>query len=493
MKESLIIFVRRPHCFLLLAVTIILLTLQKGVDGDRKRHRSGAFIYQRRRQEIVDIERGTGRKSQRQVPLDSFPVIHATKPGDENRPGDKVHTPQRKSKLEATAQPSPEPQHEAVKDSTGPTEVRTAPKKSALVSEPRRFHLSRVSFAPSPLFNPNMATGKRSRFSTSTTVFVERGHKRTRTEDTPMLDVDTAPVTATQDTKEEIDSSETPRKHKLPGSDRKASAGSSGKIFPVKKDVPDSMKKEQTDEMNELARNMNEFVLQQIGENLARIEERDRKEAAVLAKKAPSAASPQPSKFKPKAPTKRYAERHPEVAGTPEKAATTTTAASADGMDYESHSEDEYVIETYVRVPVTSLSENVSPEKIGLLVFDNEPDVDYFYGEEGDSDDDWPEDDEDENGKCPSEPRPSSLCYGRTDLSAAENYYTADYPDDEVDSDDEYNRHAYDYRNGNASDLEEYDERDEGYILDYGDGDDEKPLPFSARFGAQPPAAFRGL
>lgn len=39
----------------------------------------------------------------------------------------------------------------------------------------------------------------------------------------------------------------------------------------------------------------------------------------------------------------------------------------------------------------------------------------------------------------------------------AENYYTADYPEEEVDSDDEYGRHAYDYRNGNASDDEEFD------------------------------------
>ncbi|ROW12703.1 hypothetical protein VMCG_00453 [Cytospora schulzeri] len=435
------------------------------VDGDRKRHRSGAFIYQRRLQQVVDLERRSGRESEHQSSRNSFPVIHATKPGDENRPDDKVPTPQKESKPDATAATSPKPQHEAIKELPSvPTEVHTKP-KPRLVSEPRRFHLSRVSFAPAPLFNPNMATGKRSRFNTPTTVFVERGHKRTRTEDVSMTDADAMPVT------EEVESIEPPRKNKLPGSSRKVPEGSSGKLGPVKKDVPNSMKTERTDEMDQLARDMNEFVLQQIGENLARIEERDRKEATVAAKREPPVRSPQPSKFKPKAPAKRYAERHPEVAGTPEKAAV-AAAAPADSMEveYESHSEDEYVIETYVRVPATTLGKNVDPEKIGLLVFDNEPDVDYFYGEEGDSDDEWPEDDEDEN---------------------AENYYTADYPDDEVDSDDEYNLHAYDYRNGNASDLEEYDERDEGYVLD--DGDDDKPVPFSARFGAQPPAAFRGL
>src|SRR5690606_36230402 len=39
----------------------------------------------------------------------------------------------------------------------------------------------------------------------------------------------------------------------------------------------------------------------------------------------------------------------------------------------------------------------------------------------------------------------------------AEDHYTADYPEDEVDSDDEYGRHAYYFRNRNASDEEEFD------------------------------------
>lgn len=59
---------------------------------------------------------------------------------------------------------------------------------------------------------------------------------------------------------------------------------------------------------------------------------------------------------------------------------------------------------------------------------------------------------------------------------AAENYYTADYPEDEVESDDEYGRHPYGYRNGNASDDEEfdndmYDDTDDEMIVE-GDGED---------------------
>lgn len=39
----------------------------------------------------------------------------------------------------------------------------------------------------------------------------------------------------------------------------------------------------------------------------------------------------------------------------------------------------------------------------------------------------------------------------------AEDYYGNDYPEDEVDSDDEYGRDAYQYRN-NDSDNEEFDQ-----------------------------------
>lgn len=39
-------------------------------------------------------------------------------------------------------------------------------------------------------------------------------------------------------------------------------------------------------------------------------------------------------------------------------------------------------------------------------------------------------------------------------MQTAENYYGADYPEDEVDSDDEYDRGVYKYRQG--SDSEEF-------------------------------------
>lgn len=72
-----------------------------------------------------------------------------------------------------------------------------------------------------------------------------------------------------------------------------------------------------------------------------------------------------------------------------------------------------------------------------------------------------------------------------TKPGTAEDYYAADYPDEEVDSEDEYNRAAYQYRTGNASDLEEYD-----IALDHEGEDSGEPDLFRARFGARPSAAF---
>lgn len=77
-----------------------------------------------------------------------------------------------------------------------------------------------------------------------------------------------------------------------------------------------------------------------------------------------------------------------------------------------------------------------------------------------------------------------------TNIVLAENYYTADYPDDEVDSDDEYDRMAYHYRTGNASDLEEFDEREGNDDLDSDDENGETRTSASAHLGFKPPKRF---
>lgn len=386
MKASSTTFVRDLHRIFYLAVGLIILTLAKGLDGDRKRPRSDAYIYQRRIQGPAENDSSAGRKP----PSGLMPVIHASKPGDEKRDSEKSSRSQ-ETKPDTSAQNIPKSKNEAVTPTAPTVEDRVSKPQAA--SEPRRFHMSRQSLVPSPLFSPGVTTGKRSRYKTPTTVFVERGHKRTRTEDVQMTDVDSLPTAQSPGKDEGLINSTPARKQKLPGSDRRRTEAKHAQA--AKRGVPESLQKEQDSDMDELTRSMNEFVMQQIGENLARIEERDRKEAAAAARKAASATSPQPSKFKPKAPLKRYAERHPEVAAKQTVAAPSMPTTEG----YESLSDDEYVIETYVRVAAASLDKDLAPEKVGLLVFDNEPDVDFFFGEEGDSDDEWPEDDEDENGE----------------------------------------------------------------------------------------------
>ena len=108
-----------------------------------------------------------------------------------------------------------------------------------------------------------------------------------------------------------------------------------------------------------------------------------------------------------------------------------------------------------------------------MLVFDTEPDIDFFYGGESDSEEEFWEDEDDENGEFdPLLPREthSMICKGveRSNMlikSTAEGHYTADYPDDEVDSDDEYDQNPYSFRTGNASDMEEYGVEDDAYSV----------------------------
>ncbi|KAL2076130.1 hypothetical protein VTL71DRAFT_1073 [Oculimacula yallundae] len=174
-----------------------------------------------------------------------------------------------------------------------------------------------------------------------------------------------------------------------------------------------------------LAAEMQAYTLQEIGKTIAANE----------AQRPPpvSRRIKTPSKFKPK-PALRYLERHPE------HKVQSSMEVDEEYIVEEMDDDSEYIIDTYIRVPAIALEESEGGHKnIGLLVLESQPDIDEFYREDEDSDEEEDEADEDEN---------------------AENHYTADYPDEEVDSDDEFDRNAYNYRNHNASDLEEFDEND---------------------------------
>jgi hypothetical protein len=129
-------------------------------------------------------------------------------------------------------------------------------------------------------------------------------------------------------------------------------------------------------------------------------------------------------------------------------------------MDVDVPDDADYIVETYVRVPVESLSVSLDPASMGLLVLDAQEDLEEFYADEGDSDSDLYDDEEDEN---------------------AENHYTADYPDEVDEAADSEDGEgdgagggyggvgeegdAYRYRR-NASDEEEWGSGDEGNFSD---------------------------
>jgi hypothetical protein len=156
---------------------------------------------------------------------------------------------------------------------------------------------------------------------------------------------------------------------------------------------------------------------------------------------------PSPSKHKPKAPAKRFAERHPDKAAA--LAAQDDPMAEADAMDIDS----EYVYDHYVREPV--LPDAPAPTgTVGLLVI-SEEDADWWDNEEG-SDREFDTDDEDEN---------------------AEDYYANDYPEDEMSDDDEFDRNLYQSKYRHGSDDEEYNIGDDDDNA-LGSGEDEDDLHF---------------
>jgi hypothetical protein len=136
-----------------------------------------------------------------------------------------------------------------------------------------------------------------------------------------------------------------------------------------------------------------------------------------------------PSKIKPKAPKHRFKDRNPK---------------DPSAMDVDS---EDYVYDTYVREVIMPDADGkiLAPEAtVGLIVLTVEDEEWWF--EEDESDREFDTDDEDSN---------------------AEEYYANDYPEDEVDSDDEFERDPYRYHHGD----EEYDLDDAG-----SDEENEQPL-----------------
>ena len=145
--------------------------------------------------------------------------------------------------------------------------------------------------------------------------------------------------------------------------------------------LPPSVMNPHNQDMAKITADMNDWVMKEIGANLQSIEREKQAEK---------------TRFKPKAPAKRYQERHPEVVHSALKPSEAADTSMADVSDMED--DDDWVIEEYVRIPAHKMTSDVASTDVGVLVLDGEEDNNLFFGPENDEDDDLDEDDEDENG-----------------------------------------------------------------------------------------------
>ncbi|QPH01889.1 hypothetical protein C2857_006092 [Epichloe festucae Fl1] len=388
-----------------------------------KRHRSGRdWAYQRR-------ETTTPR-----LALDSKytqPVIHVSRPDDAQSPNGRQNGGQASQKPEKR------------------------PTSAAGLLEPRRFHVSRTMLAKST--NQNLGSGgvsKKNRYSPA--VFVESARKKMipKTRRSLAAGQSSAKVesrTSTPDaTPEEtmVEQRQLKRPGIAAGKARPAAAARTTTTPEQQPSIgtplPESLMNRHNEDMEKIANDMNRWVLNELGANLQNMEQENR-----------------PLRFKPKSPAKRYNERHPGLAvQTPTRQ---IDDAMSDLSDDDDDDDDEWIIEEYVRIPAHSVALDVLPTDVGILVLDEKEKSMFFFGSELDDDEELGEDDEDEN---------------------AENYYAADYPEDEADSGDEYGRQAYVFGQGNNSDDEDldnikefendlYEEQDEMVLEGDADEDDD--------------------
>ncbi|KAM0255555.1 hypothetical protein ACHAQJ_005626 [Trichoderma viride] len=364
------------------------------LDEGAKRHRSEAnWVYQRRESKATATGPAISRR-------EGEPVIHVSQPEDRPSPTKTRNDGQRPTKRPADEQPQ----------------------------EQRKFHVSRAMLAQASATPGPTSPGKSKHVRYGPTIFVERtGRKKIipKSSRQSLVIKDAHAIIANdmeQNVLKNYDEPIEQRHLKKPGVAKRRDPSQEP---PARIPLPQSLVNRHTDDMDKITADMNQWVLNEIGANLHAMEV-EKKQA-------------EKPKFRPKAPEKRYQERHPDTAA-PSTISTLETVDTpmADASEEEGDDE-EWIIEEYVRIPAHSMGLNVLPSDVGILVLNGEEESMLFYGAPQDEDDENAEDDEDEN---------------------AENYYTADYPEDEVDTEDEFDRHAYMYRNANASDEEEFDDNE---------------------------------
>lgn len=142
--------------------------------------------------------------------------------------------------------------------------------------------------------------------------------------------------------------------------------------------------------MENVAAEMNAWVLNEIGANLLNQEVAKQQET-------------ERGRFRPKPLAQRYKDRV-QVDAEIGKAATSLEDKDVnmdENMVVDESDGDDWVWEEYVRIPADSIKIHMDPGDIGVLVLDGEDDNILFFGTEADADDELNLDDEDENGKLP--------------------------------------------------------------------------------------------
>lgn len=335
-----------------------------------KRHCSGgSWAYQR----VV-----TGDLATRNV---LRPVIHFSKPSDGHYPAKETLS---QDHVDSSSQP---------------------------VQEQRQFYMSRTPFVPGPE-SPVQANKKR-RYSAA--IFIERDTKKQGT--APMQGeaahhtvstVRGAPPGAqaaqppTGSEEMDIDSepaANEPRALKRPGRSTRAKqpVGEKGPTPPAT-GVPAPLPQLHGD-MDRVTAEMSAWTVNEIQRNLDGLEQQERAPVRPGSRDA--------LKFQPRVPARRYVERHPQQQGVAK-----TNAPGGDGMALHAHKDDnaDWIEVVYQRVPASKLDGTIPRGDIGLIVFEDDEEKEYFYeAADGDSDDAF-EDEDDENGMfATNPPRPCFL------------------------------------------------------------------------------------
>ncbi|POS85824.1 hypothetical protein EPUL_003364 [Erysiphe pulchra] len=133
------------------------------------------------------------------------------------------------------------------------------------------------------------------------------------------------------------------------------------------------------------------------------------------------------TRFKPKTPALRYKDRHQNQVHTDSD--NDYEIEAYESMEDEDGNED-WVVEKYLRMPIED-AQTENCDNFGFLVLDSQAEIEEFFQDDASSVEE-DEEDEDEN---------------------AENHYTADYPEDEIELDDEFDLNAYNYTN----DIDEFE------------------------------------